>query len=445
MVAGAHDYQELTADALYEADGVVAVLPMGAGKSLATLMALTDLFKAGEIDRAVIFAPKRVAEIVWPEEVAKWRMPLDLGTLAGLTPKKRAAELARDPQVLVVNYELAPWLEAQGWSADGRTAVVFDEVSRLKNAKGRRRKNIVRMTRRAKMRWGLTGTPKGNSALDLWGQADIVRPDVWGGFYAWRARYFRPVDRDGHQWKVLPGCEEIIDEEFSALAFRLSEGRIPRHEAPTLLVDRVRLPEAALRTYREFEGELIAELESGAEITAESAAAAAMKCRQIASGTVYDDDGGWQDIHTAKLSALQDIVEDSGEPVLVFYQFLAEVEAMRSVWPDLAVLGGETKNAAPIVEAWNRGEVPVLAGHPASMGHGLNMQYGGRRAVWYSLTWSMEEYQQANARLARQGQTQQVYIHHLLADRTIDRTVYRALQTKTDVQTALLSRLREVA
>ena len=443
-----HDYQSRSADNLYCSTAMCAILQMGAGKTLLSLIAIADGIDAGDWDRAIVFAPKRVAQLVWAAEQDKFPILSDLNlvTLTGKTPKQRVKLLEQDWQILVVNYELAEWLRGQGVVADDRTVVVFDEVTRMKNAKGRRRKHVVKIVAGANSRWGLTGTPKPNGPIDLWGIADILQPGIWGNFYEWRAKHFRPVDRDGHMWKVLPGMEGLIDAEFAKLSFKIDENEIPQ-QPPIPLVDSVILPPAAMRQYREFEEELIFELGEDLDITAESAAAVSMKCRQIASGFVYDEDMTSHWVHDAKMDALQDIIDDSGDNVLVFYQFLPEIAAMRERWPDMAVLGGETsdRQAVDIVERWNRGDIPVLAGHPAAMGHGLNLQQGGRRCVWYSLPWDLEGYEQAMARLARQGQTRQVYAHHLVAAGTVDMAVYRALREKRSMQDALMEIVRIAA
>lgn len=432
-----HAYQEDAADRLYEADGVVCVADMGSGKTATTLAAIVDAFNDGVIDHAIIWAPKRVAQTVWAQENEKWGFGLDIAVVEG-TPERRAKILAERHEVIVINYELADWLKEQGVRATDRTLAVFDEVSRLKNPKGRRRKSVMAIG--GGLRWGLTGTPKGNNALDLWGQADAVCPGVWDrSFYVWRSRYFRPVDPDQHIWKPLPGCEALLDEQFARLSFKVDA---PVYSDPIMLFDTVILPDRAMAQYRQFKEDLVAEID-GKDVMTFFAAGASMKMRQIASGWVYAEDGTSALAHRAKLEALVEIVEDSGENVLVFYQFLHEVEAMREMWPDLEVLGGETKNHKDVIDRWNRGEIRVLAGHPAAMGHGLNLQEGGRRAVWLSLTWSLEEYLQANARLARQGQDQQVYIHHLCAANTIDLAVSRALSQKRRAQDALMEILNE--
>ena len=441
-----HSYQDEIADQLYGSDAIVAVCEVGSGKTLSTLTAIRDMIKAGEADRAIIFAPKRVAQTVWEAENDKFALGLRVVTLTGKTPAERVKLMRQDFDVLVINYELAEWLYTNRFRADARMIVIFDEVSRLKSAAGRRRKDILKVCRDATTRWGLTATPKGDSPMDLWGIADAVQPGVWGGFYPWRGTYFRAIDRDGFQFKVIQGCEELIDDQFSELSFKLRDGQVPNSGVPVYIPETVIMPAQAMEQYNEFADELILELDDGVDIMVEHELSAGMKMRQIASGFVYDDNRRAHWLHHAKLDALKDIVETSGDNILVLYQFLPEVEIIRRYWPDLEVLGGETtdKAALDIITRWNKGEIKMLAGHPRSMGHGLNLQFGGHRVVWFSLTWSMEDFHQANGRIQRQGQERQVYVHTLEARGTIDRKVARALRGKETRQKELFDVLREV-
>ena len=205
-----HEYQEAAADRLYEMDRVIWVADMGAGKTVTSLTALQDLGR-----RAIIWAPQRVAQTVWEDEARKFGLlpGARIVTLAGLTPAQRLKALAGGWDVLIVNYELADWVEAQGVRADADTVVIFDELSKLKSATGKRRKKVMKVCEGAGMRWGLTGTPKGNREIDLWGQADAIEPGAWHTFYRWRATYFRSVDANGHIWKILPGCAEVVDDQ----------------------------------------------------------------------------------------------------------------------------------------------------------------------------------------------------------------------------------------
>lgn len=444
MALTPHEYQELAADMLYESDGVCAVIPMGGGKTLATLMAIKALFADGHADRAIIWAPKRVAQLVWTEENEKWGLGLDIVTLAGLSPPKRLAALAKAPQIVVINYDIAKWAEEAGLSATPTTVVAFDEVSRMGEATGRQRKSVVKICAEAGFRWGLTGTPKGRDTLKMWGIADIVRPNVWGAqFRRWRAQYHIAIDDNGHQWKVLQGCEELIDEAFADLSFRVT---VPVYSKQIDLFDKIVLEPKADKLYREMEKEMIIELD-GRDIMAEQSASQRMKLRQISAGFIYDEERTPHEIHRAKAKALLEIARDSGDNLLVMYQFLPEVALIREVFGyHVPILGGETteKQALQNIADWNAGKLPILLGHEASMGHGLNLQTGGHRLVWYSLGDSYENYLQTNARLARQGQTEQVYAHHLVIANSVEEKMARAHVRKEGAEETLKAMIKEI-
>ncbi len=426
-----HDYQRRAADAIRGFDRLIVVAEMGAGKTLLTLDALQGC-------KIFIVAPLRIAQTVWTDEISKWGFGMSVRRVLGTAAQRRRA-LAVDADVTITNYEQVPWLLDEIGPLAEDVVVVLDECSRVKNPKGRRLRALHKLIAPTKRRYGLTGSPAPQGPLDLWSQVNTIHGPVWGrSFYAWRGQFFRPVDRLGHVWRPNPGAETVISVMFKQRAYKVEyDLDIPA----TGLTDRVVLPPAILTQYQELEREAVLELQDNT-VAAFDPMSQLMKCRQVASGCVYGDEGT-SVVHRAKLEALRDIVADSGENVLVAYQFRAEIDLMREVWPDMPVLGGGTSAAEgeEIMRRWNAGEVPVLAGHPASFGHGLNLQGGGRRLVWFSLPWSLEEYEQANARLARQGQNRHVYIHHLVADGTIDRTVLKALSGKGKVQDAIVAAL----
>lgn len=441
-----HSYQESTVSKLYESTAVCAVVPMGGGKTVSTLTAIKELIEDGEISRAIVWGPKWVALKVWTDEAAKWPhlRGLRVVTVTGKTPAQRQKIIDGEWDVLVINYELATWLKDLGKLATSDMVSVFDEVTRLKSNTSSRRKDVLHITNNS-ARWGLTGTPKGNRAIDLWGIADALVPGCWGPFQQWRARFFRPVDQDGHIWKIHQGCEEIIDDMFARLAFKVDKSEIPNNPEAQPIIREFTLPPRAMNEYRDFRDEMVFDLEDG-EITVEHAAALSMKLRQVASGFIYHEDGVTYDIiHNNRLDLFCELVEGNpGENLLGLYQFQAELDMIRERFPDARVLGGETsdREAMAIMEEWNAGEIPLLLGHPASMGHGLNLQHGGNNLIWYSLPWSLEQYMQTNDRLARQGQRFQVYAYHLIAEGTIDRAVYRALREKRELQDELIEMLR---
>lgn len=437
-----HDYQEAALNELYESTAVIWVAEMGAGKSAVSLRAIRDLIDAGEIRRAVVWAPLRVAQVTWTDENDKWGFGLRVATLAGKTAAQRRSVLAGSWDVLMVNYELAPWLDKEGFRTDEHTAVFFDEVTKLKSPMSKRRKAIRKITEAAASRVGLTGSPHANGRLDYWGIVDSVYPGAWGkSFYTWRAKYFRAVDHQGHIWKELPGCDELIDADYASRCFKVE---VPVFSDPVYLFDEVVLPKQIMQQYKELEKEMVATFGDDIEILALQQSTVGIKLRQIASGCVLDELGNVIDVHNTKIDAVKDIVESSGENCLVVYQFRAEVDRMRDIWPDMPVLGGGTsaKEARDAISAWNNGKVKVMALHTLSASHGLNLQAGGRRLIWLSLTYSQEAHEQVNARLARQGQKETVYIHYVNAKDTIDAKISRALASKKAGQLKLMEMIR---
>lgn len=430
-----HGYQEDAKRAIIERQRVIIVSDMGSGKTLLTLTAIQELGC-----KVWIFAPLRIASTVWSDEIEKFDLPLTISRVVG-TPAQRRKALAVDADVYITNFENVPWLYDEIGELDDDVMVVIDESSRVKNPKGRRLKILHKLIKSTKRRIGLTGTPAPQGPLDLFSQVNTIIGPVWGkSFYAWRAQYFHAVDRDGFIWKPFPGSVETITQQFAALAHKVDYNlEIPA----THLIDKVTLPPAAMRQYREMEKEAIIELQELGAVAAFDPLSQLMKCRQLAGGTIYDEVGDWEVLHRTKLDAVKDIALDSGENLLIAYQFRSELALLKEQWPDAPILGGGTSanEGAEIMARWNRGEVPILLGHPASFGHGLNLQKGGRRLVWYSLPWSLEEYLQANARLARQGQTEHVYIHHLIAADTVDTKVMKALGGKTNVQESIINAL----
>lgn len=424
-----HDYQETAKQEIIDRQRLIVVAAMGSGKTLLTLKAIQELGC-----KVWIFAPLRIASTVWSDEIEKFDLPLTISRVVG-TPAQRKRALG-DADIHITNFENIPWLYDQIGALPADTMVVIDESSRVKNPKGRRLKVLHKLIKDTRRRVGLTGTPAPQGPIDLFSQVNTVIGPVWGkSFYTWRAQYFRAVDANGFMWKPLSGSVDAIATQFAAVAHKVDyDLDIPA----TSLFDKVSIP---LKQYKEFEKEAILELENSI-VAAFDPLSALMKCRQLASGTLYSEDD-WMVIHRAKLDAVRDIVQDSGENVLIAYQFLSELELLREVWPDIPVLGGGTSadEGADIMRRWNAGEIPVMAGHPASFGHGLNLQHGGRRLVWFSLPWSLEEYEQANARLARQGQTEHVFIHHLIATDTVDEKVVKALQGKSNVQDYIINSL----
>lgn len=421
-------------------------LDMGLGKTAICLSALTpdDL-------PALVCAPKRVAEEVWPVEVPKWRPDLTIALAAG-SPKKRAAALRSGADVVVIGRDnLADALEVAGTF---RTFIV-DELSGFKSRASNRWKVGSKIANHPDMKnvWGLTGTPSPNGYLDLWPQIALLDNGERLGknITTYRSRYFTPGRqlRTGviTEWDIRPGAEERINTLLEDLCLSMStKGRV---ELPEVTYNNVSVPlnPSARRIYKALKNNLVVGLDligdDGQVHTASTAAVLSQRLSQICAGFLYHEDDvysgqkGYDVIHRDKVAAVREIVDGSGSPVLVAYRFKAEYELLKEGLGELA----HSMDEPGIVGAWNAGNVPVLLVHPASAGHGLNLQYGGHVMVWATVPWSLEEYQQTNKRLARSGQTHPVIIHHLISPHTVDVSVMQALADKASVQQALLDHL----
>lgn len=440
-----HPYQDYAIHRITDEPNVGLFLDMGLGKTVVTLTAIDELiYDRLAVSRALVIAPKKVAEATWQAEAAKWdhlrrlRIATALGTAA-----QRSAALAEGADITVINRENVEWLcdeLGHAWPFD---MVVADESSSFKNPSAKRFKALKRMLPRIRRTVILTGTPAPNGLMDLWSQVYLLdRGDrLERTITHYRARYF-DFNPWRHEYTPKPGAFEAVREKISDICVSMSAAdylQLPElviHDAP------VALDPAAQRAYRSLERTMLLELAADmAEITALNAASLTGKLLQLCGGCVYDGDGGAHRIHRAKLEALMELLEGIGEPVLLFYGFRHELDGLREIAGKLRLRARDLRSAED-ADAWNRGEVDVLLAHPASCAYGLNLQQGGRHVVWYTLTWSLELYSQANARLHRQGQMKPVIVHRLLVTGGMDEDVARALEGKTDTQTALIEALK---
>ena len=389
--------------------------------------------------KVLVIAPLRVAQTVWATEAQKWdhtkhlRVSKILGDYG-----ERMAGLNATADVYVINRENVAWLvsELRGkWPFD---MVVVDELSSFKNRASERFKALRRVLPMIHRLVGLTGTPAPNGLMDLWSQIYLLDQGERLGrtLTAYRDAFFTPGKRNGHivyQWLPKPWAEEEIYHRLEGLCVSMkSEHHLTMPECMYNVVP-VLLEETAMTLYKEMRKEQIIEL-GGEEITAANAAAVAGKLVQMTGGALYDEAGGYQKVSKAKLDALEEIIESvQGKPVLVFYQYRHELPRLMERFKRAVELKDERD-----VEKWNRGEIPVLLAHPASAGHGLNLQQGGHIMVWYTMTWNLEHYQQACKRLHRQGQKETVIIHHLVAQDTIDERIMRVLDGKASIQDAVM-------
>ena len=413
-----------------------------------TLTAVQDLmYDRFEVEKTLVIAPLRVAEDTWSREADKWDhlRSLRISKVLG-SAKTRIRALHADADLYVINRENVVWLvrylksRKEPWPFD---MVVIDELSSFKSSQAQRFKALRKIRPHVKRIVGLTGTPAANSLMDLWAEIGILDAGERLGRFIGRYRetYFRPafVSPSGVVYKYTPrpGALEAITERISDITISLKASDYLELPDEIDSVIGVELPGQAKEAYRKMERDALLELEDR-QITALNAAAVVSKLTQISNGFIYDGDGRASRIHDAKTDALKELIEQADGPVLVFYEFREDAEHLLRQIDGAVMLAGEVE-----IMQWNAGRIPVLLAHPASVGYGLNLQDGGHIIVWYGLTWSLELYQQANARLYRQGQQKPVIIHHILAAGTIDEQVMAALRHKDTSQAALLAALKE--
>jgi len=473
-----HPYQSYAIDRIMNQANVGLFLDMGLGKTVITLTAIDRLIHEVEIvKRVLIIAPKKVAEATWQAEARKWDHleRLTFATALGTEPQ-RATAIDSGAEITIINRENVVWLvEHWGmvWPFD---MVVVDESSSFKSPSAKRFKALKRMLPRIRSMVILTGTPAPNGIEDLWAQVYLLdRGERLGRYIThYRQRYF---DHNpwAHQYIPKPGAFEAVQKRISDICVSMKAAdwlQLPElvvHDMP------VKLDPAAEKVYRMMEREMVTEVAAGetaaagtssvsagalppspegkafgngepVEISATSAAALTNKLLQLCGGAVYDENGATHYVHDAKLDALDELIESlNGEHVLLFYGYRQELPMILSRLHDRNPKGWQRvrmlENSAD-ADAWNRGEVDVLLAHPASCAYGLNLQAGGRHVIWYTLTWSLELYQQANARLHRQGQEKPVIVHRLLVQGGVDEDVAKALEGKDETQAALIEALK---
>ena len=444
-----HDYQQY-AISYIEAHPVAAVLlDMGLGKTSITLTALNDLlFDSFEIHRVLVVAPIRVASFSWPAEIEKWdhleglRYSVAVGTAA-----ERLAALKRKADIYLINRENVQWLITESGILFDFDMVVIDELSSFKNHQTKRFKAVMKVRPKVKRIVGLTGTPSSNGLMDLWAEFRLLdMGERLGRFIGqYRTSYFRPDKQNGQvvfSYKPLPGAEKQIYGKISDITISMKS--TDHLQMPELVNSRyaVYLSEKEDSRYADLKKDLVLQLPDG-EITAANAASLSGKLSQMANGAVYTDAGETVAIHERKLDALEDIVEAAnGKPVLVAYWFRHDLERITERLQKLKVPYARLDTDGSI-RKWNAGEIPVALIHPASAGHGLNLQSGGNTLVWFGLTWSLELYQQTVARLWRQGQASKtVVVQHIITKGTIDERIMRALSEKDTTQSALIDAVK---
>ena len=401
-----------------------------------------------EIVRVLVIAPKRVAEDTWSRESEKWDHlnHLTISKILG-DEKHRLEGMTAEADIYVINRENVKWLvdkcrEKKHWPYD---MVVIDELSSFKSNRSQRFKALRTVMPLVKRVVGLTGTPTPNGYMDLWSEIYLLDGGqrlgkTIGGY---RERYFNPGMRNGYtvfNWILKDGADSAIQKKIEDICVSMKAADYL--SMPERIDNRVEvmMSQAELKVYRQLEKEKILELSEDNVVVAPTAAAIANKLLQLANGSVYDNSGQIIRIHERKLDALEEILDCNQEPVLVFYNFKHDLEALQERFKELhpRILDNSRD-----IEEWNDGRIRLLLAHPASVGHGLNIQAGGHIIVWYGLTWSLELYQQANARLYRQGQKHAVIIHHLITRGSIDEDVMKVLAGKGDMQAALMEAINE--
>lgn len=439
-----HDYQEYATRFIVEHPIAAVFLQMGLGKSVITLTAIQELaLERFEVSRVLVIAPLRVARDTWPAEIQKWDHLRGLTySVAVGTEAERIVALQQDTLIHIINRENVQWLIEQSGLPFQYDMVVIDELSSFKSYQAKRFRALMKVRPRVRRIVGLTGTPSSNGLMDLWAEFRLLDMGRRLGRFITRYReeFFQPDRRSAQQvftWKPRPGAEDEIYRRISDITISMKSTDFL--QMPAYISNRVpvKLSPAERKTYNALKRELVVSLH-GAEIDAVNAASLSGKLCQLANGGIYDAEHRSLFFHERKLDALEDIIEAAnGQPVLVAYWFRHDLERIQKRFPVR-----EIRTSADIAD-WNSGRIPVACIHPASAGHGLNLQAGGNTLVWFGLTWSLELYQQTNARLWRQGQTADtVVIHHIVTENTIDEQILAALERKDTTQAALMNAVK---
>lgn len=436
-----HEYQKYAKEFIVGRRVSALFLDCGLGKTVITLTAIWELLlDYFEVRRVLVIAPLRVARDTWPGELEKWEHLSGIVMSAVLgSEKERIAAMNRRANVYVINRENVEWLVAHDrWEFD---MVVIDELSSFKSHKARRFKALKKVRPMVKRIVGLTGTPAPNGLIDLWAEIGILDMGQRLGRFigGYRERFFVPDKRSREMvfsYKPREGAEEVIYGLISDIC--ISMKAVDYLEMPDCIYNRVEaaMSEQEIKLYRQMEKDMLLPYEDG-DIDAVNAAGLSNKLMQMANGAVYDENRAVKHIHDRKLESLEDLVEAAnGKPVLVAYWYQHDLARIREK------IGAVELDSAEDFQKWNAREIPVAVIHPASAGHGLNLQAGGSTLIWFGLTWSLELYQQMNARLWRQGQKETVVIHHLIAKDTLDERVMGALEKKDCGQSALVDAVR---
>lgn len=434
-----HPYQVHASAFIKEKKRCALFLDMGLGKTATALTTISDFLDDMFVTRTLIIAPLRVCNTVWAQEATKWEhlKHLDIAVCTG-SSAERIAALKRGADITVINRENVVWLQENfKWCWD---MIVIDESSSFKSPKAKRFKALKKVIKNVRSVVLLTGTPSPNGQQDLWSQFYLIDSGdrLCRTVTLFRRIYFNPAGYGGYKYELKDGSKATINEKISDVSLSMSSDDYLQLPDRIDLSERVTLSDNDMRKYKEFEKGFLLELER-TDIAAPSAAVLAGKLLQFANGAIYDEDGAYHEVHKSKLDALKEIVEDNPtENLFVAYNYKSDLARIQKAFPNAVTLS----RSGDELEAWNRGEIEMLLAHPASAGHGLNAQHGGSVVVWFGLNWSLELYQQFNARLHRQGQNKPVRVMHIVASDTIDEQVLGAIRSKAKNQAELLDYIK---
>ncbi len=438
-----HSYQEYAIRYIETHPISALLIDMGLGKTSITLTAIRNLlFDSFEVCKVLVIAPLRVAKNTWTDEIKKWEhlSTLTYSLIIG-NENERLSALNEQTDIYIINRENVDWLVNKSGYKFDFDMVVIDELSSFKNHQSKRFKSLMKVRPLVKRIVGLTGTPSSNGLMDLFAEFKILDMGKRLGYFIgqYRNTYFKPDKMNGpivYSYKPLPNAENAIYEKISDITVSMKANEYLK--MPELLTSNyvVELSNSEKKQYDKMKKSLVLEITDG-EITASNAASLSNKLCQLSNGAIYDDEQNIVEIHDRKLETLEDIIESmNGKPLLIAYWYRHDLERIKSRFSVREIKTSED------ISDWNDGKIPVALIHPASAGHGLNLQSGGSTLVWFGLTWSLELYQQTNARLYRQGQKNTVVIQHIIAKGTIDEQILKALQRKDKTQSDLIDAVK---
>ena len=439
----AHEYQKFATQFILANPIAAVFLEMGLGKSVITLTALFDLcLDQFLIRKVLVIAPLRVARDTWPLEIEKWNHldGLTYSVAVGSEAERKSA-LTKSADVYLINRENVDWLISKSGHSFDFDMVVIDELSSFKSYQAKRFRSLLKVRPKVKRIVGLTGTPSSNGLMDLWAEFRLLDFGERLGRYItnYRMNFFVPDKRNQQivfSYKPKPGAEDAIYQQISDITISMKSADFLQMPKCVINEVEVKLSEKERTIYDELKREMVVSL-GEEEIDASNAATLSGKLLQMANGAIYNEEKSVLHIHDRKLGALEDLIEGAnGKPVLLAYWYKHDLDRIKKRFPVR-----EIQTSKDIMD-WNNGTIPLAAIHPASAGHGLNLQSGGSTLIWFGLTWSLELYQQTNARLWRQGQTSTVIIHHIISKDTIDEDVMKALKKKEKVQGNLIDAVK---